>query len=49
MELRIGIVDNWEVDCTDSRVTDHTIDLLSLLEVINLKNRVKTVLWSKDG
>ena len=27
VELRIAIVDDWEVDCTDIKVTDHTINL----------------------
>ena len=27
VELRIGILDDWNVDCTDSKVPDHTIDL----------------------
>ena len=27
VELGIGIIDNWKVDCSDSRVTDHTIDM----------------------
>ena len=27
VELRIGILDNWKVDFTDSKVTEHTINL----------------------
>ena len=27
VELRIGVIDNWKVACTDSKVTDHTITL----------------------
>ena len=34
VEPRIGIADNWKVDFTDSKVTDHRINLKSLLEVI---------------
>ena len=37
VELRIGIMDDWVVDWTDTKVTDHTIDLYSLLEVVHLK------------
>ena len=27
VELRIGVIDNWKVDCSDSIATDQTIDL----------------------
>ena len=38
VERRIAIVDNGKVESTDSKVTDHTIDLKSLSEVVGLKN-----------
>ena len=43
VELWIEIVDNWEVDCTNSKVTDLKINLKSLLEGVGLKMGVKTV------
>ena len=38
VELGIEMLDNWKVDLTNSKFTDHTINLQSLLEVIGLKN-----------